>query len=189
MWCVEWPVHRHGSARTLSCSVASTALAIAVTISVSVVSGRCAPCCSKEPSGASTINLSTASAFTSGDVMVSSRISESGCPGVATGAQAARGLQDFGAVRGAGHFVGHCNMMPHRGQLFPQPRIEVRRDFKRFAGKRVDAWGHGCGPDARAVVDYALDKLCGDTDDTTPAARADGYVAIGQAHDHRADVV
>src|SRR5689334_3320641 len=152
MWCVEWPSHRQGRQRTWSCSVASAALAIALTISVSVVRGRCAPCCSKEPSGASTISLSIGSALTSGEVRASSRISKSSCPGIAAGAKPSGDLQDFSSVRGACHLAGHLYVVPQGSELVAQGRIEVRRDLERLAGKHVDARCGGGAVYRRVIV-------------------------------------
>src|SRR5580700_10992973 len=66
MWCGEWPNQRVGVTKITEESLLSTCRAMAVTISVSVVSGKCGPCCSKLPKGITTAHLEKSMRFTSG---------------------------------------------------------------------------------------------------------------------------
>ena len=73
-WWVECPGQSVGKQRTLAGRSRSTPRATAVTRSVSVVRGKCGPCCSKEPSGNTVTLLASLNFFTSGQVRFSRSI-------------------------------------------------------------------------------------------------------------------
>src|SRR3954470_13913269 len=102
MCCGEYPIHNGAVYGTAACSAARRATSSAVI--VSVPSGRCAPCCSHEPIGTSTMSERARNHSMSGGARSSrqwetGRVSDGTC-----------GLRDEGQVA-VGHEIGELGVV------------------------------------------------------------------------------